>query len=105
LICQAGEQLRARGHRVRVISMPCTEVFDAQDEAYRNSVLPPHIRRRLIVEAAVTDFWYKYAGLDGKVLGMTSFGASAPASDLFKSFGFTVERVLALAEDMLNTGS
>ena len=81
--------------RVRVVSMPNTKVFDAQDEAYKEAVLPAAVTARVAVEAAVTDGWYKYVGLDGKVIGINRFGESAPAGELFKEFGFTAENVLA----------
>jgi transketolase len=85
------------GDKVRVVSMPSTDVFDRQDAAYRESVLPAACRRRIAIEAGVPDFWRKYVGLDGAVIGMDRFGASAPASDLFPHFGFTVERVVEAA--------
>ena len=81
--------------KVRVVSMPSTDVFDAQDEAYRESVLPSSITARVAVEAGVTDYWLKYVGLNGKVIGINRFGESAPAGELFKHFGFTVENVVA----------
>jgi transketolase len=83
-----------KGKKVRVVSMPSTNVFDAQDEAYRESVLPTAVPKRLVVEAGVTDAWWKYAGSNGAVLGLDRFGESAPAGDLFKEFGFTVENVV-----------
>ncbi|MDQ3206486.1 MAG: transketolase [Pseudomonadota bacterium] len=94
LAMQAAEQL---GDDVRVVSMPCTDVFDRQDAAYRESVLPNACRRRVAVEAGVSDFWRKYVGLDGAVIGIDTFGASAPAEKLFPHFGFTVERVVEAA--------
>ena len=83
------------GKKVRVVSMPSTDVFDAQDEAYRESVLPSSVTARVAVEAGVTDYWLKYVGLNGKVIGINRFGESAPAGDLFKHFGFTVDNVVA----------
>jgi len=80
--------------KIRVVSMPSTTVFDAQDDAYRESVLPAAVKARVAVEAAVTDGWYKYVGLDGAVVGIDRFGESAPAGELFKEFGFTVENVV-----------
>ncbi|MDO6460973.1 transketolase [Granulosicoccaceae sp. 1_MG-2023] len=80
--------------RVRVVSMPSTDVFDAQPQDYRDSVLPPEVTQRIAVEAAIGDGWYKYVGLQGKLIVMDSFGESAPAGELFKEFGFTEERVL-----------
>jgi transketolase len=89
------------GKRVRVVSMPSTCVFDQQDAEYRESVLPSHILARVAVEALHRDFWYKYVGLDGRIVGMDSFGESAPADDLMKHFGFTVEAVVEAVEDCL----
>ncbi|HQS01834.1 MAG: transketolase [Halothiobacillus sp. 24-54-40] len=89
------------GKNVRVVSMPCTELFDAQDAAYREAVLPNAVRARVAVEAGVTGFWGKYVGLDGKVVGIDTFGESAPAGDLFKMFGFTVDNVVATAQSIL----
>ena len=83
----------ASGKNVRVVSMPATDVFDSQDEAYRESVLPSSCTARVAVEAGVRDFWRKYVGLNGAVVGIDTFGESAPAGDLFKHFGFTVENV------------
>jgi transketolase len=89
------------GNKIRVVSMPCTSVFDAQDEAYRESVLPSAVRARVAVEAGVTDFWLKYVGFDGKVIGIDRFGESAPAGELFKEFGFTVDNVVSAVESIL----
>ena len=97
----AWEQLSADGVRVRVVSMPCVEVFEAQDADYRESVLPAAVRTRLAVEMAHVDYWHKYVGLDGAVVGMTDYGESAPAADLFEHFGFTAERVAAAARELL----
>jgi transketolase len=88
----AAEELADR--KIRVVSMPSTTAFDAQDEAYRESVLPSGVTARVAVEAAVTDGWYKYVGMNGKVIGINRFGESAPAGVLFKEFGFTVENVV-----------
>jgi len=82
------------GKKVRVVSMPSTTAFDAQDDAWKESVLPAAVTARVAVEAAVTDGWYKYVGLQGKVVGIDRFGESAPAGELFKLFGFTVENVV-----------
>jgi transketolase len=79
--------------KVRVVSMPSTTEFDKQDEAYRESVLPSSVTARVAVEAAVTDGWYKYVGLNGRVIGINRFGESAPAGQLFKEFGFTADNV------------
>ena len=101
LAMAAAEQLAARGTRARVVSMPCAEVFEQQDAAYREAVLPSDILARVAVEALHADYWYKYVGLDGRVVGMTTFGESAPAGDLMKYFGFTVENVVAVVEEVL----
>ncbi len=101
LAVQAADQLSAQGRRVRVVSMPCTSVFEAQDAAYKQSVLPVQVGARIAIEAAHADYWYKYVGLEGRVIGMTTFGESAPAHQLFEEFGFTVENILAVAEELL----
>ena len=101
LAVEAAEQLNAGGRRARVVSMPCAEIFDAQDAAWKESVLPSAVRCRLAVEAASPDYWHKYVGLDGAVLGMHSFGASAPGSVMFERFGFTTANVLEKARDLL----
>src|ERR1700738_4879273 len=93
-ICaEAVKAATADGLRVRLVSMPCTEIFDAQDEAYRESVLPKAVRTRLAVEAGATLGWWKYVGSDGRVLGIDRFGASGKAADLFPHFGFTADNV------------
>lgn len=102
LAMNAEARLSGQGRKVRVVSMPSTEVFDAQDAEYRQQVLPLEVPARIAIEAAHTDFWYKYVGLDGRIIGMTTFGESAPAGDLFPFFGFTVENIIAAAEDMLD---
>ncbi len=101
LAVEAAKQLAAAGRRVRVVSMPNTAVFAAQDAAYREQVLPPSVQARVVIEAGVADGWYRYAGLKGEVIGMRSFGASAPAKDLFKHFGFTVENVVQVTQRVL----
>jgi transketolase len=101
LAIDAAKTLTQQGRRVRVVSMPCTEVFDAQDAAYREQVLPRAVTRRLAIEAASTDPWGRYVGLGGAVIGMHGFGASAPAKDLFKQFGFTIENVVNTALQLL----
>ena len=101
LAMKAAEVLGAEGHKVRVVSMPSTNVFDAQDEAYRESVLPSSVTKRIAIEAGISDFWYKYVGFGGRIVGMNSFGESAPAGELFKLFGFTVENVVAKAKEIL----
>jgi transketolase len=101
LAMAAAEQLQAAGKQVRVVSMPSTDVFDAQDAAYREAVLPNAVRARVAIEAAHADYWRRYVGLDGEVIGMTTFGASAPIADLMKLFGFTVDNVVAAAERVM----
>jgi transketolase len=101
LAVAAAEQLAGAGRQVRVVSMPCAEVFEAQDAAYRESVLPSDVLARVAVEALHADWWYKYVGLDGRVVGMTSFGESAPAGDLFTEFGFTVDNIVSVVEEVL----
>lgn len=103
LVVSAAKALTEEGRKVRVVSMPCTERFDNQDAAYKESVLPKAVRKRLAVEASIAGFWERYVGLDGKVIGMTSFGESAPANVLCKHFGFTPENVLAQARELLNS--
>jgi transketolase len=100
LATKARELLAAEGVFVRVVSMPCTQVFDAQDAAYRESVLPRGVPR-VAVEAGVTDFWHKYVGLEGKVIGIDRFGESAPFKDLFKYFGFTAENVALAVKSVI----
>ena len=94
---EAADELAAKGVKARVISMPCWEVFEAQDAAYKESVLPKNVRARLAVEAAADFGWQRYTGLDGDMICMNGFGASAPAGLLFKDFGFTVENVVEKA--------
>ena len=100
LATQAKATLDAQGIKTRVVSMPSTDVFDRQDAAYREAVLPKAVRKRVAVEAATRDFWRKYVGLDGEVIGMTTFGASAPADALYKHFGITVEAVVEAAKSL-----
>src|SRR5712692_6724223 len=98
---QAQKLLAGKGKQVRVVSMPNTRVFDAQDPAYRDSVLPAAVTKRVAVEAGVTDFWRKYVGLNGKVVGIDTFGESAPAAAVFKHFGFTDENIVKTVEAIL----
>lgn len=98
----AADKLTQEGHKVRVVSLPSTDVFDAQDEEYRESVLPSDISARVAVEAGIADYWYKYTGLKGKIVGMTTFGSSAPAEQLFPLYGFTVENVVKQAKIVLS---
>ena len=97
----AAEALRQKGDKVRVVSMPSTDTFDAQSAAYKQEVLPLEVTNRVAVEAAIEDYWYKYVGLDGRVVGMSTFGESAPAGELFKEFGFTVDNIVAVAGELL----
>jgi transketolase len=101
LAMAAAEQLSQAGKQIRVVSMPCAEIFEAQDAAYRESVLPSDVLARVAVEAAHMDYWYKYVGLDGRIVGMSSFGESAPAGELMQQFGFTVDNVVAAVEDVV----
>ncbi|MEZ9626225.1 transketolase [Aliivibrio fischeri] len=101
LAVEAAAQLAAEGKAVRVVSMPSTDAFDKQDEAYREAVLPSAVTKRIAIEAGIADFWYKYVGFGGKIIGMTTFGESAPADELFKMFGFTTENVVNTAKELL----
>jgi transketolase len=101
LAVQAYDKLTEQGRKVRVVSMPCTSVFDAQDADYKQSVLPLQVSARIAIEAAHADYWYKYVGLEGRVIGMTTYGESAPAPALFEEFGFTLENILGQAEELL----
>ena len=101
LAMDAAAALREKGRQIRVVSMPSTDVFDAQDGAYRDAVLPPSITARVAVEAGVTAGWLKYVGLDGAVVGIDRFGESAPADEAFKYFGFTVDNVAAQVESLI----
>ena len=98
---EAADTLTAAGRKVRVVSMPSTDAFDKQDAAYRESVLPAAVTARVAVEAGIADYWYKYVGLNGAIVGMTTFGESAPAEQLFAEFGFTVDNVVAKAQALL----
>ncbi|PHM22426.1 transketolase [Xenorhabdus ehlersii] len=101
LAVKAAEQLTAEGRQVRVVSMPSTDAFDKQDAAYREAVLPAAVSARVAIEAGISDYWFKYAGINGAIVGMNTFGESAPADVLFKEFGFTVENVVAKATALL----
>ena len=102
LAVNAYNALTEQGHKVRVVSMPCTSVFDAQDAEYKQAVLPIEVGARIAIEAAHADYWYKYVGLDGRVIGMLSYGESAPANQLFEMFGFTLDDVLNVAAELLD---
>ena len=101
LILEAQKQLQASGIDVRVVSMPSWELFREQDQAYRDEVLPPAIKFRLAVEAAAPEGWHEWVGENGAIIGMTQFGESAPAKDLFKHFGFTVENIVGKVNKMI----
>lgn len=101
LAIQAATKLTEQGKAVRVVSMPSTDAFDMQDAAYREAVLPAAVTKRIAVEACIVDSWYKYVGLNGKIIGMTSFGESAPAEQLFAHFGITTEKVIEAAQQLL----
>ena len=98
---QATDALNAQGRKVRLVSIPCTELFERQDASYQAQVLPASVTARVAVEAAHADYWYKYVGLTGKVIGMTDFGASAPANELFEMYGFTVDKITATVTELL----
>tara|TARA_R110001592_G_scaffold248308_1_gene510592 strand:- start:62728 stop:64722 length:1995 start_codon:yes stop_codon:yes gene_type:complete len=97
----AAIKLRDAGHKVRVVSMPSTDVFDQQSAEYKQAVLPLEVSARIAIEASMADYWYKYVGIDGRVIGMTTFGESAPANQLFEEFGFTVDNILFVADELL----
>ncbi len=101
LAVKAYEQLTAEGRKARVVSMPSTDAFDKQNAAYRESVLPSAVTARVAVEAGIADYWFKYTGMQGAIVGMHSFGESAPAGQLFSEFGFTVENVVSQAKALL----
>jgi transketolase len=103
LAIDAQEKLAAEGIKARVVSMPCWDLFDAQDAAYKESVLPGSVRARVAVEAGTPIGWERYVGLEGRVVGQKGFGASGPAKDVFKHFGFTVENVVAHAKETIAT--
>ena len=102
LAMSAADVLTADGASVRVVSMPSTDVFNAQDVDYRESVLPTDVTARVAIEAGVTDGWWRYVGTHGRVIGLDRFGESAPANELFEHFGFTTDNVVAVAKDLLN---
>lgn len=103
LAMTAAQQLAADGVAVRVVSMPSTDVFDQQSAEYREQVLPAAVTKRIAIEAGIADYWYKYVGLTGRIIGMTTFGESAPADQLFTYFGFTPEHIMAVAQELLNS--
>jgi len=101
LAIDAAERLKDEGHKVRVVSMPCTRIFDAQSKAYRETVLPPEVVNRISIEAGTTGCWWKYVGSNGRVIGIDTFGESAPAEKLFEHYGFTVDNVCKVAGELL----
>ena len=101
LALDAAEQLTSKGRLIRVVSMPCMDLFDAQDQEYKDSVLPPKLQARVAVEAGVTALWRKYAGDKGRIIGLDRFGESAPGPVLFEHFNFTPEHVAEVVEEML----
>jgi transketolase len=101
IAAQAVNARNAAGSRVRLVSMPSTEVFEAQPAAYRDSVLPPGVTRRLAVEAGATQCWWRYVGLAGRILGIDRFGASGKGADVFTHFGFTADNVARQIRDLL----
>jgi transketolase len=101
LAVNAATELTQRGHNIRVVSMPCAEIFSAQDAMYKQEVLPIEVGARIAIEAAHEDYWYKFVGFDGRIIGMSTFGESAPIDDLMEHFGFTLDNVLATADDLL----
>jgi transketolase len=98
---EAAHKLREQGKNIRVVSIPCCDVFEEQSAEYKQSVLPLEVTARVAIEAGIADYWYKYVGLDGRIIGMDTFGESAPANLLFEEFGFTVANVLLVAEELL----
>ncbi|MDH2378346.1 MULTISPECIES: transketolase [Providencia] len=101
LAVKAAEQLTSEGRKVRIVSMPSTDTFDKQDAAYREAVLPANVTARVAIEAGIADYWFKYTGLNGAIIGMHTFGESAPAEVLFKEFGITVEKAVEAAKSLL----
>jgi transketolase len=102
IAAEAVRTVAAKGRKIRLVSMPSTNTFDAQDDAYKQSVLPKSVTRRVAVEAGVTGSWWRYVGLTGEIVGIDHFGASAPAKDLFKAYGFTPEHVVEAIEKVLS---
>ena len=100
LAVSAAKELASQGAKVRVVSMPSTDVFDKQDAAYKEEILPNAVRRRVAVEMGATQNWYKYVGLDGAVIGIDKFGASAPAAQVIENYGFTVDNVVKVVKGL-----
>jgi transketolase len=105
LAVEAAQALQQNGRRARVVSMPCTSLFEAQDDSYREQVLPRSVEVRLAIEAAAPQTWWRYVGPRGAVVGMTTFGASGVAKDLFKHFGFSVDHVVRTAQKLLGSAA
>jgi transketolase len=101
LCVQAAKQLNSEGKKVRVVSMPCVELYDEQSDAYKEGVLPNAVRKRIVVEAAETFGWHRFIGLDGDSVTMNRFGASAPGGTCMEKFGFTVDNVVAKSKALL----
>ena len=101
LAMQAAEMLAGDGIAARVVSLPCTDLFDAQDDDYREQVLPSRVTARVVIEAGVTASWWRYAGTGGRIIGLDRFGESAPADELFKHFGFTADNVVNVAKELM----
>jgi transketolase len=101
IAAEAVRSVAAKGRKVRLVSMPSMAVFDAQDESYKNSVLPPDVTRRVAVEAGAREPWWRYVGLKGQIVGIDHFGESAPAKELFKHYGFTPENVVQAIDKVL----
>jgi transketolase len=101
IAAEAVRKLAAKGKKVRLVSMPSTTTFERQDDAYKQSVLPRSVVRRVAVEAGSTEPWWQYVGLQGEIVGIDHFGASAPAKDLFKAYGFTPDKVVEAIEKVL----
>jgi transketolase len=97
----AFDRLSAAGLAVRVVSMPSADVFEAQEQTYQDAVLPPSCRKRIAVEAAQSDYWWKWVGLEGRIIGLTSFGESGPGPAVMSHFGFTVENIVTNAQEMI----
>ena len=93
-------QLQDTGLKVRLVSMPSVDIFETQDQAYQQEVLPIAVRKRLAVETSIADYWRKFVGLDGEIIGMTSFGESAPGPAVLEEFGFTPENIVKTVEEM-----
>jgi transketolase len=104
IAAEAVKSAQSKGRRVRLVSMPSTTTFDRQDQAYQDSVLPPSVTRRVAVEAAAREPWWRYVGLEGRIVGIDHFGASAPAKELFRQYGFTMEHVLQAIDGLFMRG-